>query len=97
MSSPPALAFEAAVFDCDGTLVETREQPLEPLEGVERLLRFLLEARLRLAVATNGPRAFIESVLGKRLGSFFEVLVPSEELDPPSDTGRTSTCERARS
>jgi beta-phosphoglucomutase-like phosphatase (HAD superfamily) len=25
MSSPPALAFEAAVFDCDGTLVETRE------------------------------------------------------------------------
>jgi phosphoglycolate phosphatase-like HAD superfamily hydrolase len=78
MSSPPALAFGAAVFDCDGTLVETRE-----------LWRAAFEAVVGEPVS--------ESVLGERLGSFFEVLVPSEELDPPSDTGRTSTCERARS
>jgi HAD superfamily hydrolase (TIGR01509 family) len=142
MNPPPALAFEAAVFDCDGTLVEMRElwraayeavlgesvsdeamsqlagastriaaeklgdifgrtlspfsietalieaasrHSLEPLDGAERLLAFLLQARLRLAIATNGPRAFIELVLGRRLGSFFEALVPSEELGPSKD------------
>jgi HAD superfamily hydrolase (TIGR01509 family) len=133
------LAVTAAVFDCDGTLVETRDcwraayeavfgepvsdevmsrlrgastriaaqrlgeifgrevkpeaieqalveaaHELEPLEGVEDLLRYL-RSQIPCAVATNGPGALIDAVLGERLRPFFEVVVRSEEFEPPRD------------
>jgi HAD superfamily hydrolase (TIGR01509 family) len=147
-----ALAFQAAVFDCDGTLVETGELwlsayrkvtgeaiphalranlagastdqaaqhleahfgrrfdpdaiedalmdaasgcALEPLEGAEELLRFLFGAGLPLAIATNGPRNFVQAVLGERLLQYFAFVLPSEELEPRAHKPQPDVYEHA--
>jgi HAD superfamily hydrolase (TIGR01509 family) len=149
---PIPFNFEAAIFDCDGTLVESREcwrfafsrvlgeavpddvmvelagastrtaawrlgeisgrqitpaeisdglmeapvrRPLEPLDGVEDVLEFLRVGGLPMGVATNGPRDFVESILGERLLSFFAVVVASEELGSLHDKPKPFVYRRA--
>ena len=59
------------------------DESLRPMPGAERLLS-LLEDRMPLAVASNGPAAVVDAVLQKtELRDFFSHIVSAEEVAAP--------------
>lgn len=90
-------AFSAAEIE-DALIEAANGQALAPMDGVEDLLIFLSERGVPTAVATNGPRAFVETVLGERLLRFFRFIQPSAELTPrrhkPAPEVYEAACQR---
>ncbi|ASS65407.1 MULTISPECIES: HAD family hydrolase [unclassified Paenibacillus] len=59
-----------------------RPDRLEAMPDVERLLGFLQERQVPLAVASSSPRALIEIIMERTgLGKYFDVKVSGEEVD----------------